>query len=425
VSGPPPGTAVDPKGASDPAVARANDVLDRVFGHLAKDNRARLGRFHVKLVIIPVSLKLTDLPEYSRLKGQPTFESTPERPRTFDDIRGAGGELNGDTITYAIGEEQFTHIDGHDSGYGDDHVPIHESGHVIHQWGLTDAQHAAVDQLWKDRKADASKTWLAPSDYTSANTGEYFANSVAAFFSASYSTDPAVVATYTPQWLLEHDPGMFRILTQVFADAGAAGPGDYHGLDEVGRAIAALDDGATSKRPVKKLVAAGVLVAAATTGVVLGVSGGGSNSTRREAITGAKPTISEVTTSSVAGTAKVSGTYQGTVTVDKDPAGHSCCVAPTKSWDVLQVRDTSTGAITITLDNVLAGINLTGPLTATGDPFVATGAGTVAGRANTAVSFAGSVTPQNGLHGSLTVGANGTLPTGQPISFEVDMTKVA
>jgi len=106
-------------------------------------------------------------------------------------------------------------------------------------------------------------------------------------------------------------------------------------------------------------------------------------------------------------------------------AGHSCCVMPATKWDVLQVRNTTTGEITIALNNVLDGINLTGPLSDTGQPFVAAGTGTVASRPGTSASFAGTVTPQNGLHGMLTVGANGTLPTGQPITFTVDMTKLA
>jgi len=121
---------------------------------------------------------------------------------------------------------------------------------------------------------------------------------------------------------------------------------------------------------------------------------------------------------------KVSGTYQGAVTVAMDPAGHSCCVFPATSWNVLQVLDTTTGAITITLGPVFQGINLNSPLTGTGAPFVATGTGTVAGYPNTEVDFSGTVTPQSGLHGTLTVGQNGSLPTGQSITFKVDMTKV-
>jgi hypothetical protein len=119
----------------------------------------------------------------------------------------------------------------------------------------------------------------------------------------------------------------------------------------------------------------------------------------------------------------VSGDYAGTVDVDEDPAGHSCCVSPATTWPVLQVRETTTGEITITLEDVVEGIDLTSPLGATGEQFRAVGVGTVAGFQGTEVAFEGTVTPEAGLHGTLTVGGNRTLPTGQPISFRVDMAK--
>lgn len=119
----------------------------------------------------------------------------------------------------------------------------------------------------------------------------------------------------------------------------------------------------------------------------------------------------------------VSGRYAGTVRVRDDPAGHACCVHPASAWEVLQTRDTRSGAISIKLGGVVEGIELSAPLEGTGVPFTATGTGTVAGRAGTEVSFTGTVTPQGGVHGVLTVGGNRTLPTGQAITFTVDMAK--
>ena len=108
----------------------------------------------------------------------------------------------------------------------------------------------------------------------------------------------------------------------------------------------------------------------------------------------------------------------------KDPAGHKCCVMPTKEWDVAQGRDTTTGAITIDLANVVDGVTLHGPLAATGKEFTASGTGTVVGYPNASVTFTGKVTPRDGLHGTLEAGANGALPTGRSITFQVDMQKV-
>jgi hypothetical protein len=76
----------------------------------------------------------------------------------------------------------------------------------------------------------------------------------------------------------------------------------------------------------------------------------------------------------------------------------------------------------ITLGAVVEGIDVTIPLASTGAPFTAVGRGTVAGHAGAEVTFAGSVTPENGLHGALTVGAKGMLPTGNP-TFSVEMGK--
>jgi hypothetical protein len=119
--------------------------------------------------------------------------------------------------------------------------------------------------------------------------------------------------------------------------------------------------------------------------------------------------------------ALVTGGYRGSVTVASDPAGHRCCVTPSDRWDVLQVRNTQTGAITITLSNVLPGITLTGPVPGVAQPFTASGAGTVAGFPNTSVAFTGTATAEAGVNGTLTVGANGTLPQGQAISFSASL----
>ena len=119
------------------------------------------------------------------------------------------------------------------------------------------------------------------------------------------------------------------------------------------------------------------------------------------------------------------GQLLGGVDVDEDPAGHSCCVFPETTWGVLQVRDTTNRDIFITLDNVVEGIDLTSPLGGTGEQFRAVGVGSVAGFDGTEVAFEGTVTPEEGMHGTLTVGGNGTLPTGQSITFTVDMAKAA
>lgn len=181
-----------------------------------------------------------------------------------------------------------------------------------------------------------------------------------------------------------------------------------------------------------------MVVVALGLGIVLTRGGGGDTAPRARAASNLSRAAANPVSPSPARTAPsvpssspgappplVSGAYAGTVAVapGRDPAGHACCVKPADRWDVLQTRDPSTGAITIALGHVLEGIDLSGPLDATGAPFTAVGTGTVAGYPNTSVEFTGTVTPGQGLHGTLTVGANGSLPTGRSITYQVDFTK--
>ncbi|HEY8490366.1 MAG TPA: hypothetical protein VIO14_05170, partial [Dehalococcoidia bacterium] len=119
----------------------------------------------------------------------------------------------------------------------------------------------------------------------------------------------------------------------------------------------------------------------------------------------------------------VTGTYSGTVSILSDPAGHRCCVEVAGTWQVLQVRDTRTNEVTIQLTELLPGIQLTGNPPAIGAPFRAAGTGTVAGFPNVEVVFEGTATAEEGLNGVLTVGSNGALPEGLPITYQVQMAK--
>lgn len=120
----------------------------------------------------------------------------------------------------------------------------------------------------------------------------------------------------------------------------------------------------------------------------------------------------------------VTGTYTGAVTVADDPAGHACCVDPNETWQVLQVRNTQTGVITLNLADVFDGVTLTVDIPATGAPVDVATTATIAGFPGTEVRFSGTVTPEGGVVGTLTVGGNGTLPTGRPITFDVHLEQV-
>ena len=100
------------------------------------------------------------------------------------------------------------------------------------------------------------------------------------------------------------------------------------------------------------------------------------------------------------------------ISADQDPAGHAPFIGEMPN----QLTVTVTGS-TITISGGGAFVRVSGTL-AGGGAFVATGTGTVAGFSGTSVSFAGQLT-DDGITGEYTMGVNGNLPTGQPITYSV------
>jgi hypothetical protein len=85
----------------------------------------------------------------------------------------------------------------------------------VQQYGLSQEQIAELLRLYQARRA-AGGPWLNPSNYTSANQDEYFAQSASAYFNRPYSTGAEDRVMYTWVWLQAHDPAMLRFLQTVF-----------------------------------------------------------------------------------------------------------------------------------------------------------------------------------------------------------------
>lgn len=201
-------------GASPEVEQAARAAIDRLVTSLPPENAALLARHPIHFHVIPAGAKLTDLPPYAHLKGAPTHDG-----RTWDGVRGIGGRLQDGVVLYAIGEEQLSPT--MKSGYGQDHAATHETGHIIHQFGLTLDQQRIVEILYRRRLADPSAAWISPASYTKSTVGEYFANSVAAYYSASHARKND--GTFTPEWLRANDPRMFALLQHVFGPPRAPG----------------------------------------------------------------------------------------------------------------------------------------------------------------------------------------------------------
>ena len=197
-------------GVSQSTVALARERMTEILGGLKAENLSALGNVTVELHIIPADKRLTDLPEFSHLKGHRTFDG-----RLYDDLRGAGGTKEGSTIRYAIAEEQLVTVTGHPSGYAQGFVAGHETGHIVEQYALTADQSADLQKAF-DARTQAHGPWLNPDWYTRSNRDEYFAQGAAAYFGHPYSSSDEDKRQYTREWLRTNDPALYRLLSQVF-----------------------------------------------------------------------------------------------------------------------------------------------------------------------------------------------------------------
>jgi hypothetical protein len=207
---------VVPHGASEAAVKAAEAQMREVLAALKAANLAQLKGETIELHIIPANRKLTDLPEYASLKGVPTWD----KKRTYDDIRGAGGQKVGSVIRYAIAEEQLVQVRGHPMAYAPGFVGRHESGHVVQQFAVTKRQSDDLTAAYNAR-VKARGPWLAPAWYTSGNVSEYFAQGTAAYLGHPYSTSDEDKKMYTKDWLRKNDPALFKLLDEIYGTTSA------------------------------------------------------------------------------------------------------------------------------------------------------------------------------------------------------------
>ena len=193
-------------GAPDLAKNEATMFMNEVLTSLGPANVAVFDGIDVQLHIIPHDKKLTDLDEFSFLKG-----------KNYDDSRGVGGTKFGSSILYAVAEENLVSIPGKPSHYTG-FLVSHESGHVVEQFALTKTQRKRLQEAYNTRK-DANGPWL--SAYASSDLHEYFAQSTAAFFAHPQSNREADRVAYTRAWLQKNDRPMYKLLTDVYKRAPA------------------------------------------------------------------------------------------------------------------------------------------------------------------------------------------------------------
>jgi hypothetical protein len=208
-----PTMAVWGHGASARAKSEASRFMIEVLGSLGRPNVGLLEGIDIQLHIIPHDKKVTDLLEFSPLKGKDAGDG-----RTYDDLRGVGGQKFGGSILYAAGEETLVHIPGKPSGYYQGYIVSHESGHVVEQFALTPAQRKRLLDAFA-RRQETNGPWLSAD--VSADVHEYFASSTAAFYGHPKTNKAAERVTYTREWLKKNDGPMYRLLNDVYNRAPA------------------------------------------------------------------------------------------------------------------------------------------------------------------------------------------------------------
>ncbi len=181
-----------------------------VLGSMGPSNVSLLESMDIQLHIIPHDKKLTDLDEFSFLKGVKGSDG-----KNYDDSRGVGGTKFGSSILYAVAEENMVSIPGKPSHYTG-FLVSHESGHVVEKFALTKTQRKRLQEAYSARK-DANGPWL--SAYASSDLHEYFAQSTAAFFAHPQNDREADKVAYTRAWLQKNDHPMYKLLADVYKGA--------------------------------------------------------------------------------------------------------------------------------------------------------------------------------------------------------------
>jgi peptidoglycan hydrolase-like protein with peptidoglycan-binding domain len=206
-------------GSSTAAIAAASALQGQQWKNLDLVGLKQLAGLTIEIHVIPNDKKLTDLPDFASLRGTTTFDG-----RLWDDVRGINMGKSGTKIRSAVAEEALISIRGKPSGYGPGFVAAHENGHAVRN-ALSADQNTKLQKLFDDRKAAHAppaqnaaddEYWLSPSWYAGANSDEYWANSVAAYYNHPYNTTETVKKMYTSAWLATNDPKMYAFLKSVF-----------------------------------------------------------------------------------------------------------------------------------------------------------------------------------------------------------------
>jgi hypothetical protein len=213
------------------AEAEARRVISAQLGN--KEMARKSIDANIEVVVIPRSKLMTDITQFSSLKGKKTFDG-----REWDPVRGSGGMAVGGKICTAITEENLlggkcTAVHngaplntGYEEGYS---TTTHEFAHTLHNHVLDAKDKKAITKAYKARKKKALKKpddvnqWVDGKEgcYASMTEHEFFAQLSNAYLGTNAGKDPYVGSDRhnTKKWVEDHEPEMYALLQKMYSGA--------------------------------------------------------------------------------------------------------------------------------------------------------------------------------------------------------------
>ncbi|MFF9490316.1 ADP-ribosyltransferase domain-containing protein [Streptomyces sp. NPDC014676] len=203
-----------------PLAARAEAA--RLIGLLLHDDvvAERVAGSDVRVVIVPRSRHLADLPPYAGTQGE---DRPPVSARGWTDQQRAVVAVSEENL---LGQEAADADRTHPEGYSS---VLHEAAHLVYAFGLEDARRARVEEAFSTRRGAATpRQWVdgplrdlhgnPSTNHSSSDAAEYFAQSTVAYFGANHGRDSITHQQRNngAAWLAEHDPVLNSLLHELY-----------------------------------------------------------------------------------------------------------------------------------------------------------------------------------------------------------------
>ena len=188
---------------ADAALLEAAWLIRQMLSHRPEILSA-LARNNVRFSVMAVDEFTTDVPEHSDLK-----------PKEYWDRRARGLGATTQRPSVSCGEENLLCYPG--DPYSTENILIHEFGHAIHEMGLKTVD-PTFDERLKITYQQAMESGLWQEKYASSNRSEYWAEGVQSWFDTNREDDHDHNHVNTRDEIREYDPGLSRLLEEVFGD---------------------------------------------------------------------------------------------------------------------------------------------------------------------------------------------------------------